>query len=162
MSTALWDVMLSVTFELRTQYPNVQMYTKCRDKLVRTFQEIFEEDGASFAGAVSAKKFLERKDVVLTKIRLVLEEANPPRGSRSFQDPDGSRRRDLFHQQDGRCGICKQTLDPDRIDDGQYAHIDHKVPYARGGATEWENAALVHAECNRVKGASSVAEKKLL
>ena len=155
ISTALWDAMFFVTDEMRTQYPNVQMYIKCKDGLVHAIQQVFETHGTAFAGQVTAKKFLESKDILLQAIRPVLEQANPPRGSRAFRDPDELRKQ-LFQAQGGKCGICQQTLDPDRILDGRYAHLDHVIPYSQGGATDSNDASLVHAECNLVKGANMV------
>ena len=156
ISVALWDVTYVVTGELRVRYPNPQMYTKCKDKLIQSIQHMFETNPNAFSGQVTSKKFAERKDILLQALATVLEEANPQRGPRAFRDPDGQLREDLLVQQDGLCAICHQTLDPSRILDGDYAHMDHVVPYSKGGQTIPSNAALVHAECNLTKGASSL------
>ena len=47
-----------------------------------------------------------------------------------------------------RCSICKQKIH--RL---QNAHVDHIIPFAKGGPTEASNAQLTHASCNQQKGA---------
>lgn len=44
------------------------------------------------------------------------------------------------------CGICGQPIQ--HIDD---AHVDHVMPFSKGGLTEVENAQLVHRFCNLSK-----------
>jgi HNH endonuclease len=51
------------------------------------------------------------------------------------------------------CAICNnQILD---IDD---AHVDHIVPYSKGGTTTLENAQLTHKYCNLVKSDSLLVQ----
>lgn len=156
ISVPLWDAMYSVTGELRTRFPNPQMYTKCRDKLIRAIQEMFEMNPSVFMGHATAKKFAERKDLLQRTLAPVLRKANPQQGGRSFRDDGGQLKEELFAKQRGKCTICAQTLDVNRILDGKYAHIDHIEPYSKGGATVKSNAALVHAECNLTKSAKTL------
>lgn len=55
-----------------------------------------------------------------------------------------------MYQQSQRCAICSQTIHT--IDD---AEVDHVTPFSKGGATDIQNAQLVHRYCNRSKGAKT-------
>lgn len=50
-------------------------------------------------------------------------------------------------RQQGRCGICAQPLAAHDIE------VDHIVPVALGGSNAISNLRLVHAACNRARGA---------
>lgn len=54
---------------------------------------------------------------------------------------------------DPSCGICGQAIQT--IDD---AHMDHKVPYSKGGATSAKNAVLAHRYCNLSKSDKPAAK----
>jgi hypothetical protein len=58
-------------------------------------------------------------------------------------------KRDLYMQSQ-QCAICGQTIHT--IDD---AEVDHVTPFSKGGATDIQNAQLVHRFCNRSKGAKN-------
>lgn len=60
--------------------------------------------------------------------------------------------KEKLYAADPKCSICKQKIVD--IDD---AHVDHKTPYAKGGPTSDDNAALAHRWCNMSKGASTDA-----
>ena len=45
------------------------------------------------------------------------------------------------------CGICCEDVAPDDV------HIDHVVPWARGGRNELSNLQVAHSTCNLQKGA---------
>ena len=64
---------------------------------------------------------------------------------------------ELWERQGGACALCGQGIDAARRGEWGYAQIDHAVPFAGGGRTEAANAQLVHAACNRSKGARSAA-----
>ena len=101
-------------------------------------------------GQVTVAKFAARRDLVKATLKSQLPQ--PPSSSRSFSNPEALRLR-CFSAQLGACAICGQPLDPSRLHDGTYAHLDHRVAWARGGRTAVENAQLVHAGCNLSKGA---------
>ena len=48
------------------------------------------------------------------------------------------------------CTICNQQIQ--MIDD---AHLDHVLPYSKGGKADADNMALVHRYCNQAKGSSN-------
>jgi rubredoxin len=54
--------------------------------------------------------------------------------------------KDAAFKADPTCGICHQQIQS--LDD---AHMDHKKPHSKGGATTPENAVLTHRYCNLSK-----------
>ena len=52
------------------------------------------------------------------------------------------------------CAWCGQLIDNPR----RHAEMDHLHPHSQGGATDLSNLGLLHAECNRQKGARPLAE----
>jgi hypothetical protein len=62
--------------------------------------------------------------------------------------------RRLLDRQTGVCFICQEEIDPFHHE-GQF-EIDHIVPLAEQGRDEENNFAIVHATCNRSKGASDL------
>ncbi|CAB9501089.1 Protein of unknown function DUF262 [Seminavis robusta] len=152
----LWDLMYAVLVELTRKYPKAHMYTKCKKELQAATKSLFTKyDIARELSYRSAKKFLKQKALVDGVLSEVLSKANPENGPRRFAGDLDLRRQQLYDKQEGNCNICNQTLDVKRIHDGSYAHLDHKIPYSKGGPTEEDNAALVHTECNLHKGAKT-------
>lgn len=62
--------------------------------------------------------------------------------------------RHLLDRQSGKCFICDQAIDL-VLQQGQL-DVDHIVPLAEQGPDEENNFAIVHASCNRSKGASDL------
>lgn len=60
----------------------------------------------------------------------------------------------LLERQSGVCFICSEAVDL-VLHQGQI-EVDHIEPLAEGGADAENNFALVHAQCNRQKGASDL------
>lgn len=60
----------------------------------------------------------------------------------------------LSERQSGTCFICSEAIDLVLLQD--QLEIDHIEPLAEGGADSENNFALVHAQCNRQKGASDL------
>jgi hypothetical protein len=55
--------------------------------------------------------------------------------------------RNAVVERDGyRCHICTEAVDPDDI------HIDHVIPFVKGGPTTLENLRVAHSVCNLRKG----------
>ncbi|XP_075264967.1 uncharacterized protein LOC142357174 [Convolutriloba macropyga] len=77
--------------------------------------------------------------------------AQPADGPRSFTDQD---KRMLFDRManDGKlvCNLCGEALPQDY--DSEELHMDHIVPFSKGGPTVPDNAQLVHRLCNLRKG----------
>lgn len=55
----------------------------------------------------------------------------------------------LARRQKGRCPACRKALPA--LGEGLH-HVDHVVPWIRGGDNSPENLQLLHARCNLVKG----------
>jgi 5-methylcytosine-specific restriction endonuclease McrA len=62
-------------------------------------------------------------------------------------------RRTLWETQQGLCPYCGELIDESALDFGNLVQIDHIIPHAHGGPTTPDNAQLLHAACNRQKGA---------
>lgn len=54
----------------------------------------------------------------------------------------------VFKRDDGICGICGEPVDPLRW------HLDHVIPFARGGEHSYANTQVSHPACNLRKAAS--------
>eukprot|EP00594_Rhizosolenia_setigera_P014879 CAMPEP_0178963618 /NCGR_PEP_ID=MMETSP0789-20121207/15140_1 /TAXON_ID=3005 /ORGANISM="Rhizosolenia setigera, Strain CCMP 1694" /LENGTH=533 /DNA_ID=CAMNT_0020648139 /DNA_START=368 /DNA_END=1969 /DNA_ORIENTATION=+ len=150
INAQIWDAMyLVVAFT----YPKEPIYTKCKDKLQSAIKDLFEKGELDVSGAVTIPKFIERKNTIFNALNNVLEKVpdKDKRDSRNFKN-GAKLKKDLYKAQNGRCTICNQTIDPNRLDDGAYVNLDHKIPYSKGGSSTVDNAALTHASCNQSKG----------
>lgn len=54
----------------------------------------------------------------------------------------------VFRRDNGVCGLCGNP-----IESGQEVHLDHIIPWSRGGSDLAENLQVAHGACNRSKGA---------
>lgn len=153
INAQLWDAMYLVFAELLISYPRETIYTKCKDKLQSAIKDLFEKGELDVSGVVTIPKFMERKNTIFNALNNVLEKVpdNDKRDSRNFKDV-AKLKKDLYKAQSGRCTICNQTIDPNRLDDGDYVNLDHVMPYSKGGSSTADNAALTHASCNKSKG----------
>ena len=53
---------------------------------------------------------------------------------------------ELYEEQGGVCALCSDPLDLNRM------HVDHRIPFSRGGGNERGNLQLAHPSCNQQKG----------
>jgi predicted restriction endonuclease len=58
----------------------------------------------------------------------------------------GKTRLDVFERDDYRCQMCGRT-----VDDGIKLHIDHIVPFSKGGSSDMDNLQVLCHECNLAK-----------
>jgi hypothetical protein len=132
-----------------------------KDKLKSALEQVYKNDDflAYFSGStVTSGKLLTRRQTLENIISTIVKGGDiedidfscldDAKGLRSFPRSE-SMIQTLFVKQSGKCGICKQTMEP-----GSYVHIDHIQPYSKGGKTVEENGQLVHALCNQSKGAN--------
>lgn len=56
-----------------------------------------------------------------------------------------SQRKELWHRQKGKCGVCKHSLN---VLTAQYHHVK---PWAEGGRTILENGQAVCPECHGIE-----------
>ncbi|ORA51975.1 hypothetical protein BST22_13695 [Mycolicibacterium chubuense] len=90
-----------------------------------------------------SKRVAKRFTMWLDMLESVI--GNQQQGSRIF--PETVKKK--LYDADPACTICKQQIKI--IDD---AHIDHIVPWSKGGTTTEDNAALTHRFCNQQKQAN--------
>lgn len=64
----------------------------------------------------------------------------------------------LLSQQDGKCFICQNPIDPESDD----IEVDHIIPRAKGGKDEENNYAATHQWCNRSKSDSDLRVARCL
>lgn len=58
----------------------------------------------------------------------------------------GKTRLDVFERDDYRCQMCGRT-----VEDGIKLHIDHIVPFSKGGSNDMDNLQVLCHECNLAK-----------
>lgn len=153
ISTNLWDAMYSALAELSIEGYKQVDFTKAKGAIVQSLKTAFESKTLDVSQLRAKTHFLERKETLKTLLRDSIKKSSPVRASqRAFPT---KLRRPLYDEQGGRCAICGQEIELDRIDDGRYVHIDHRIPHSNGGQTLRGNAQLAHAECNREKSAAT-------
>jgi hypothetical protein len=151
----LWDAMYLVLAELRHSFPKEPMYARRKNDIQTAVKKLFESNELDLSGTTTVAKFNQRCYVIRISLSEVMRASDGPVAKRAFPDHDGKLKRDLFTAQNGLCTICQNTIDETRISDGSYVHVDHVVPFSKGGASTHDNAALTHAACNQSKGAST-------
>lgn len=62
---------------------------------------------------------------------------------------------ELYDEQGGTCAICDGPLNLNQM------HVDHYIPFSRGGGNERGNLQLAHPSCNQQKG-SDIDLRELL
>lgn len=129
INLALWDASYLAFADLLYEYPTEPIYVQCKDKLLAAMQDLFESGMLDLSGTVTVAKFMERKDIIHKAMKKVL--SKEPVRTRSFKNVKELREK-LFIAQDGLCSICSQTIDMNRIHDGNYVHLDHIVPFSKG------------------------------
>lgn len=58
----------------------------------------------------------------------------------------GKTRLDVFERDDYKCQMCGRT-----VEDGVKLHIDHIIPYSKGGSNDMDNLQVLCHECNLAK-----------
>ena len=58
----------------------------------------------------------------------------------------------FWQRQNGICPLTNKPIEARFIYDGKVTHVDHTVPWSKGGQTNSENGALVFASANLEKG----------
>mmetsp|Transcript_60103 Transcript_60103/g.178202 ORF Transcript_60103/g.178202 Transcript_60103/m.178202 type:complete len:621 (-) Transcript_60103:80-1942(-) len=165
INPALWDATYSVLSDLRRHYPAEVDYIRRQEELRGAVKYLFKSGMLDVSGIVTVPKYMERRHIIYNALRKAL---SPPATSDSMTTttPPGLRPRTfpnitklrsvLFQNQDGHCSICGGTIEEARLQDGKYVHIDHMVPYSKGGNSNLSNARLTHAACNRWKSDKEV------
>lgn len=61
----------------------------------------------------------------------------------------------IFYKYDYKCAYCKYDNDNHNIDYGENLHLDHIVPFSKGGLTVIDNIQLLCRPCNTKKGSKT-------
>lgn len=152
LSPPFFELKYAVLEELlRSEQVSAAMLVQNADALRGAMQRAFSDEEH-----VISAKHAKRSPAAVRECKRALEIlilgaiGGPKDGVRAF----GSElRRTLWERQDGLCGHCGGRIDESALEYGELVHIDHVVPHARGGRTTADNAQLLHAACNREKGA---------
>lgn len=56
---------------------------------------------------------------------------------------------EMLEAQNGICPVCKEAIDQSTL--GAF-HVDHVIPFSRGGGYERDNLQITHPFCNMSKG----------
>ena len=149
----LWDAMYAALAELRHQYSTESIYMQRKEALKHTIQKLFESGELEINSRLTKVTFFQRRDKIKNTLASVLQ-TEKPASRRDFAEKEDLKRK-LHFLQEGKCTICGNDIDGRRLDEGRYVHIDHVVPYSKGGESSAANAALTHAACNLSKGAKT-------
>lgn len=83
--------------------------------------------------------------------------------SQPYQLANSSLVQDLWQRQKGSCALCGQAMLKNRFDAPhatiwarKRATIDHILPRSKSGSDAPDNLQLVHAHCNKRKGAKQL------
>jgi CRISPR/Cas system Type II protein with McrA/HNH and RuvC-like nuclease domain len=101
----------------------------------------------------SKPKYERRKMELKTLIVAAIEDGREQRDPRRTFSSE--LKTPLYEKQNGKCALCQQTMDENRLEEPNYVHIDHIIPHRKGGPTDLSNAQLTHRACNLQKGAGS-------
>lgn len=145
----LWEVTYAVLAELRVDSKESQ-YLENQASVVEAIKGLFHPSPKLDLSAPTAIKFAKNKRTITSAIRSCLDPLNTE--PRSFSKSPALRQ-ELFTKQGGKCNLCGSEIDERRINDGDYVHLDHIMPYSKGGPSTNDNAALTHSVCNLKKGA---------
>ena len=107
--------------------------------------------GRRFGGWVAAcRAFLDSRPGSLPGVTLVVKPPAPPR----TRDVPLRLRLRVLERDRFRCLSCGKSPATCL---GVILHVDHKVPFAKGGKTELENLQTLCGDCNSGKGAVEIA-----
>lgn len=153
-SPYLFDGLYGVLKELVYVTKEVKpvMLQRAASKIKENLKAKYEEGLFNTAKRLVKSDMRKRKEI-LTDVIMSAVDIRPTSEKRLFQRDD-SLIKYLWDLQKGTCVECTEIIHEERIFDATYTHIDHRVPYAKGGKTEIENAQLLHACCNMSKGAT--------
>ena len=104
---------------------------------------------------IGIQKNLQKNFLVIREEKLIQSLSECPEGVITFRDADRSFdpkvRRLLWEKQDGKCALTDKEIPFLDVFNGDKVHVDHIVPWSKGGSTTIDNAQLVTAEANLKK-----------
>jgi len=130
------------------------LFTKNRDAIREAAVELMSSHEFSdlIKHSISDKTRVERRfDLWKQMLDTVLKDEDL--GPRLFSRQE----KEAAFKEDPTCGACLQKISS--LDD---AHLDHVLPYTKGGPTEPANRALLHRYCNLAKSDREAAPRSAL
>ena len=154
ISPRLFELMYVVISDLRKLYSFKENdFIRNKSVIKHLVKEVFEKKIIVIDGRIKDKKFYGSYTSLLQRFQESIKpQQNQPR--RDIKNKEEVKMK-LYKQQDGKCALCKESIEESRVSDGSYAHIDHKLPISKGGTDAPENLQLTHANCNLTKGSST-------
>ena len=146
----VWEAKYGAVADLRCHGFKESHFLENQVGIVEAMKGLFRSKELDL-GKPTMTKHAQNRDKIFSAMRSCLESSNNNAEPRSFPD-SASLRQELFMKQGGKCSECGGEIDKGRINDGNYVHLDHKVPYSKGGPSTPDNAALAHRVCNQKKG----------
>tara|TARA_B100002019_G_scaffold277380_1_gene277138 strand:- start:81 stop:1469 length:1389 start_codon:yes stop_codon:yes gene_type:complete len=67
----------------------------------------------------------------------------------------------FWQRQNGICPLTNKPIEARFIYDGKVTHVDHTIPWSKGGQTNSENGALVFASANLEKGNKDMVDLEI-
>ena len=114
---------------------------------------------------IGIQKNLQKNFLMIRQEKLVESLKEIADGVVTFRDTDRfydpKVRYSLWKRQEGRCALTGKDIAPIDIWNGNVIHVDHKEAWAKGGETTLENAQLVYAEANLIKGMKDTIDQGL-
>jgi hypothetical protein len=153
-SPYLFDGLYLVLKELVYDFNLIKpvMLQRAAKKINDNFKRKFME-GAFKSVRKLTKIDMRKRNELLTEVIMDAMDPEEKIEARLFKRDEGGIIKNLWESQNGLCVECDGAIEESRMLDSKYTHIDHKVPYSKGGKTELGNAQLLHACCNKSKGA---------
>ena len=147
-----------VTQEARIADPTILWDNAKKDEFGNI---LVKEDGTPVREAtdkrswIGIQKNLQKNFLVIREEKLIQSLSECPEGVITFRDADRSFdpkvRRLLWEKQDGKCALTDKEIPFLDVFNGDKVHVDHIVPWSKGGSTTIDNAQLVTAEANLKK-----------
>jgi len=161
LQAPFWEISFAAVHKLLFQDFTEKLFIERGPALQAAMQRAFEEDAGGLATGYSKRSAAALGSLMRTLEATMYDVLSD--GKRGMSQPASSRnfppreRRVLWERQDGVCPECGIEIAESSVEDGKLVHIDHVQPFATGGETDMSNAQLLHAACNRAKGARPAA-----
>ena len=119
-------------------------FLKCR---LNRLEQLKDEVEIELAKINSEYDFLDKKLSLINNTNNFFDKVSTNQYiQENVRTISGKTRLDVFERDDYRCQMCGRT-----VDDGIKLHIDHIVPFSKGGSNEMDNLQVLCHECNLAK-----------
>jgi hypothetical protein len=151
----IWDTLYVVIKEMifDSKQASPLLLQQSAGKIVAELQAKFDEGAFRSAKITGLTKYAFMKRYDLLKGVILAGLGDTLDDYRTFDRRDFSLIDDLFKDQHGLCTECGEQIHSARRYEGDYAQLDHIIPFDAGGSSDVSNSQLLHAKCNQSKGA---------